>query len=178
MKMTETRLESKDVFEGRIIKVRVDKVLLPNGKESTREVVVHRGAVAIVPILDERRVLLVRQFRYPVGEVLLEIPAGTISDGEDPERCALRELEEETGYLGDLSYLCTLFLAPGYSTERIHLFIATNLKRTKQNPDEDEILELVEMTIEEAISMIGDGRIRDAKTVAGLILARERICKG
>lgn len=177
MEMSEIALESQEVFDGRIIKVRVDKVLLPNGRTSAREVVVHRGAVAVVPILEEGNVLLVKQFRYPVGEVLLEIPAGTLKEGEDPKECALRELEEETGYSGDLSYLCTLFLAPGYSTERIHLFMATNLRRTRSNPDEDEILESIEIPLEDAISMIKDGKIKDAKSVAGLILTRERILR-
>lgn len=175
MGISEIALESQEVFDGRIIKVKVDKVLLPNGRMSTREVVVHRGAVAVVPILEGGNVLLVKQFRYPVGEALLEIPAGTLKEGEDPKECALRELEEETGYSGELSYLCTLFLAPGYSTERIYIFMATNLRRTRSNPDEDEILESIEISLDDAISMIKGEKIKDAKSVAGLILARERI---
>lgn len=169
--MEEKVIESETVFQGRLLSLRVDKVELASGVVSTREVVVHRGAVAILPILPTGEALLVRQFRLPAGKVLLEIPAGTLSPGEEPLECAKRELKEETGYsAGKWERLTSLFLAPGYSTEYIHLFLAEELSRGEVQLDEDEIIALVPTPLEKALKMVISGDIEDAKTCCALLL--------
>lgn len=169
-------LSSQVSFEGRLIALRCDTVQLPNGRISVREVVVHPGAVAIVPLLDDGRVILVRQYRHAVGRVLTEVPAGTLHPDETPEECALRELQEEIGYTADrLERLTAFHLAPGYSTELIHLFLATGLQPAESEKDEDELLELVVMPLDEAVAKIFDGSIQDAKSVAALLLVWYRV---
>lgn len=169
--MEEKVIESRTVFQGRLLSLRVDKVELQSGVISTREVVVHRGAVAILPVLPTGDVLLVRQFRLPAGKVLLEIPAGTLSPGEEPLECAKRELKEETGYsAGKWRKLTTLFLAPGYSTERIHIFLAEELFSGETDLDEDEIIALAPTPLERALEMVVNGEIEDAKTACALLL--------
>lgn len=171
MELKEKLIGSEKIFEGRLISLRRDTVLLPNGRTSTREVVAHPGAVAIVPILEDGRVVLVRQYRHAIGKILTEIPAGTLHPDETIVECAARELREEVGYsVGRLEKLTSLYLAPGYSTELIHLFVATDLRPAKDETDEDEFLEPVTMTLDEAISQIADGKIQDAKTVVALLL--------
>lgn len=172
----EELLKSEKVFDGRLIALRKDTVRLPNGRESTREVVVHPGAVAIVPMLDDRKVVLVSQYRHAVGKTLMEIPAGTLHPDEKPEDCALRELREETGYIaGRLEKLLSLYLAPGYSTELIHLFLAEDLRPAKSETDEDEFIELVVVPLDEAVVKILEGEIQDAKTVAALLLVWNKL---
>lgn len=172
----EELLRSEKVFDGRLIALRKDTVRLPNGRESSREVVVHPGAVAIVPILDDRKVILVSQYRHAVGKTLMEIPAGTLHPDEKPEECALRELREETGYIaGRLEKLLSLYLAPGYSTELIHLFLAEDLRPAKSETDEDEFIELVIVPLDEAVVKILKGEIQDAKTVAALLLVWNKL---
>ncbi|MBP2653772.1 MAG: hydrolase [Firmicutes bacterium] len=172
---TEKLIEKQPVLEGRVLNVRVDRVLLPNGKEATREVVEHPGAVAVVPILDGSHVLMVRQYRYPVGKMLLEIPAGKLDIGEKPEDCARRELEEETGYVaGSLEKLTAIYTAPGFSNEIIHIYLAQNLCKTVQKLDDDEFLTVEKYSWPEIKEMLADGAIQDAKTIAGLLLARAK----
>lgn len=172
MDQTEIVTGSERFFEGRIVNLRVDTVTLPNGKTSKREVVEHGGAVAIVPMRDAETVLLVRQFRLPAGKALLEIPAGGLEPDESPEACAARELSEEIGMVpGRLIPIYSSYLAPGYSTEKIHGFLALDLSESPADADEDEFVELVEMSLEAAIDAIGTGEIEDAKTIAGLLLA-------
>lgn len=168
MKFYEERIESKRVFEGKMISVRVDRVRLPDGKESTREVVDHPGAVVIVPVLDEK-ILFVEQYRYPIERVLLELPAGKMDPEESPEECAKRELEEETGYRAKkLSYLGKIFTTPGFTTEVIHIFAAEDLEKTTQNTDPDEFIEVKEVPIEEALSLLRNAEIEDSKTICAL----------
>ena len=163
----EKLLRSEKVFDGRLISLRKDTVRLPNGRESTREVIVHPGAVAIVPMLDDR---------HAVGKTLMEIPAGTLHPDERPEDCALRELREETGYIaGRLEKLLSLYLAPGYSTELIHLFLAEDLRPAKSEKDEDEFIELAVVPLDEAVVKILEGEIQDAKTVAALLLVWNKL---
>lgn len=172
--MIETVIDSTSIYEGRIVHLRVDTVQLPDGRHAKREVVGHGGAVCIVPMRDNDTVLLIRQFRLPAGKVLLEIPAGGLEKGENPDDSAMRELREETGYrAGNLRRLFAMYLAPGYSTELIHAYLATDLTEDALDQDEDENLELVTMSLHDAIALIFSGEIEDAKTIAGLFAAQQ-----
>jgi ADP-ribose pyrophosphatase len=172
MDQTETVTGSERIYEGRIVNLRIDTVTLPNGKQSRREVVEHGGAVAIVAMKDESTVLLVRQFRLPAGKPLLEIPAGGIDKGENPEEAARRELAEEIGMVpGTLTPLYEAFAAPGYTTEILYGFLARDLRDAPEDPDEDEFVEMVPMRLDDAIAAIASGEIQDMKTVAGLAMA-------
>jgi len=160
---------STKVFDGRILNLRVDKVVFDDGFEATREVVEHPGASVIIPLLENERVLLVRQYRHAIGRELLEIPAGTCDDGEPPEICAKRELQEETGYVcEELEKVLECYVAPGYSTEKIHFYLARRLRRTRQATDEDERITVVSLSITEAMSKIRGGEICDAKTICAI----------
>lgn len=157
------------VFNGRILKLRVDKVIFEDGLEATREVVEHPGASVIIPLLEDNSILLVRQYRYAVGRELLEIPAGTCHVGEQPELCAKRELQEETGYACErLEKVLECYVAPGYSTEKIHFYLARGLSRIGQKPDEDERITVVQISIPKALSRIRTGEICDAKTICAI----------
>lgn len=178
MELTEKTLESKRMFEGKLVNLRIDTVELPDGKTSTREVVEHRGAVAIVPMLDHEKVVLVRQYRQPAGAVLLEIPAGTLDKGEDPAECARRELSEEIGYFPEkLTEMFHSYLAPGYSTEMLHTFLAEDLKRVGENRESDEFIEVVTVNLRDAVEMILNGEIVDAKSICGILLASRMFSK-
>lgn len=177
--MEEKVLERKIIFEGRLLKFRVDKVELSNGVISTREVVEHRGAVAILPILPDGNIIFVRQFRLPAGKILLEIPAGTLSPNEEPLECAKRELQEETGYIaGKWRRLISLYLAPGYSTECIHIFLAEDLRAGARKPDEDEEIKVCQLSLKEALEMVKKGEVEDAKTVSALLFYNTFIKEG
>ena len=172
--MLEKCKASSRIYDGRVLNMRVDQVLLDDGTQSTREVVEHRGAVAIVPMLNNDRVLLVRQYRYAIGKELLEIPAGTLEIGEDPQTAARRELEEETGYKSEqVTKIIEIYMAPGYTTEKIHVYLATNLQRSKPQLDEDERIEIKPVLFSEALQKVRSGEICDAKTVCGLYRAEE-----
>ena len=161
--------ESKRIYDGKVISLRIDKIQLSSGDVFEREVIEHPGAVAMLPFLDDGRLLLIKQYRHPVGEVLFEIPAGTLHKNEDPKDCARRELIEETGYeAGKLEELISCFLAPGYSSEKIHLFHASDLRRVGESPDIDEMIELYPISIEKVQEMIKTGEITDAKTISGI----------
>jgi ADP-ribose pyrophosphatase len=165
-------IRSEYIYRGRVISLRRDFVLMDNGSEAIREVVEHRGAVAVVPKLDAGTILLVRQYRQAVGEVLLEIPAGTLEEGESPDSCAARELEEEVGYHARrLRPLFHQYLAPGYSSEVLHVYLAEDLVPVAAHPDADEELETVAVPVGEIERMILAGEIRDAKSIAGLLVA-------
>ena len=167
---TETQLSTKTVYKGRLLTVLEDEVRLPDGKQARREYVRHPGATAMVPMLDERTVVLVRQYRYPVSRHFYEIPAGKIDPGETPETTARRELREECGYeAADWRHLTTLHPCIGYSDERIELFLARDLTHVGHSPDEEEFLEVVPIALTEALAWIRDGKITDPKTVVGLL---------
>lgn len=169
-------LNSETVYKGRLLTVRRDRVLLPGGRETTREIVAHPGATAMVPVTAEGRVVFVQQWRYAAGGPLLEIPAGTMEPGEDPKTCAVRELAEEIGCKAErMEELGAFFLAPGYSSECIHLFLATGLQPAAADADDDETIERLELPLEEAIAMAEDGRLADAKSIAGILLAARRL---
>jgi ADP-ribose pyrophosphatase len=163
-------LKQEIVFNGGHVKVRVDRVIEPAGHEATREIVVHSGAVCIVAKPSDTEVLLVRQYRHATGGELLEIPAGGLDPGEDPLDAARRELEEETGYrASNIIQRAAFWTTPGFTTEYMWLYEATNLTRTQINPDEDEVIEVDVVKVEDALRMIDDGRIQDAKTILGLL---------
>jgi ADP-ribose pyrophosphatase len=174
--LRERKIDGETVFEGRIVRLEVDRVRLPDGGESRREVVRHPGAVLLVPITSEGRVILVRQHRYPTGEVLLEVPAGTLERGENPVDCAHRELDEETGHrAGELVVLGEFFSAPGFCDELLRCYVARDLRPGDGlTGDSDENLEIVELSAEEALAAIDSGDIRDCKTIATLLLAHRR----
>jgi len=172
MELTETVIGTQEIYSGRVVHLRIDTIRQPNGFEGKREIVAHPGAVCVVPIRDDGMVLMVRQFRLAAGQALLEVPAGTREKGEDPRECALRELEEETGYqAADLQPLYTAYLAPGYSTELMYAYMATGLTLGKTNPDEGENVETVEIPITEVESRVLSGEFADAKTIAALLMA-------
>ncbi|MDD5329970.1 MAG: NUDIX hydrolase [Sulfuricella sp.] len=176
--LTETQLSSRSVYDGRLLHVREDEVLLPNGNTSTREYIIHPGAVVVVPLLDNGDVLMVRQFRYPLRREFFELPAGKIDPGEDTLVCGQRELLEETGYKADAwDFLTTIHPCIGYSDERILVYLARGLTEHGHNRDEDEFLENVRLPLDTALAWVREGRISDVKTMVGLFWA-EKVAKG
>ncbi len=177
-KLTEMRIGSEMIYSGRVVHLDLDTVLLPNGKTAMREVVRHSGAVAIVPIDTDQNIIMVRQYRHPIGRILLEIPAGTLHEGEAPELCAVRELQEEIGYKpGHLEKIGAVYLAPGYSSEFIHLYIATDLQESHLEMDEDEFIEVERVSMADALTRIQKGEIADAKTISAVLLVKDRLTK-
>ncbi|MBQ5840525.1 MAG: NUDIX hydrolase [Clostridia bacterium] len=170
MNLTEKTLSSVNAFDGHILHLCVDTVELPDGQTATRKFIKHPGGVAVVALTEDRQVLLVRQYRYPYGEVVTEIPAGKRDSGEDPLTTGRRELEEETGYTADTyTSLGTLYPSPGYVDEVIYLYLATGLHPTAAHPDADEFLEVERRPIEELVSDILEGKIPDAKTQTAVL---------
>jgi ADP-ribose pyrophosphatase len=166
-------LSSDVVYRGRAVMLRLDRVRLPDGRETSREIIEHHGSVGILPLLAGDRVLLIRQYRHAVGGTIWEIPAGTMEPRETPRECAGRELEEETGYRAkSLAPLFDCYAAPGYSMELMHVFLARGLIQAQQKPEEDEIISVKPVTTERAFRMIKSGQIRDAKTICALSYLR------
>ena len=178
-KLAEQQISSKKIFEGHILKLFIDHVKLPNGKNATREKISHPGAVGIVPVTDDGNILLVRQYRYPVDDITIEIPAGKIDSQEEPEKCARRELAEEVGAInGDLKLLSSFYTTPGFCDEILHLYIATGFKVSDNNLDEDEFLDIISINLKEAVKWITDGRIMDSKTIIGILMAMNILNNG
>lgn len=174
MDLTERMVSSKTVFEGKIVTVKVDQAKLPNGSVSTREVVYHPGGVAILPLDENNHVTLVRQYRYPIGQTLLELPAGKLDHGaEDRLLGAQRELSEEAGLEAEeWTYLGYILASPGFCDEALHMYLARGLSSVSQHPDEDEFLDVVTMPFGELADQVMDGTITDAKTVATVLKAK------
>jgi len=167
--MSERITKARYVYTGRLLKLRVARVRLPNGVETTREIVEHPGAVAILPILDRNKILVTKQYRIAARRHLMEIPAGTLEPDESPRSCAKRELIEETGYAAKrMRKVFSCYLAPGYSTEEIHFFVATKLVPSKPTQVEDEVITVQAIDLHEALRAIETGEIQDAKTICGL----------
>ncbi len=166
----EKTLSSKRAYEGRSVSLRVDEVKLPGGRKSTREVVEHRACVAIVAIDSDGNALLVRQFRYPVGTELLEIPAGGIDGNENPAEAVVREMQEETGYLpGKVERLGGFYSAPGFCTEYLHFYLATDLTPGRLYAEDTESITLVPTPLKDIPGLISSGSVCDAKSIAGLL---------
>jgi ADP-ribose pyrophosphatase len=160
---------TKNIYTGRVVTLNIDTVRLPNGVTVELEVIRHPGAAAVVPMKDPRTVVMIRQFRHAADGYIYEIPAGKLHPGENPLDCAARELEEEIGYrAASFDLLTSIFTAPGFADEVIYIYVATSLERGVQQLDRDEVLEVVEMPLMDAIKNIENGTIRDAKTIVGL----------
>ena len=170
MDMTERMVEHTRPYEGVIVKVDLDKAQLPNGRVAAREVVVHPGGVAALPLNEDGTVTVVRQYRYAFGRVLTEIPAGKLEYGEDPKEGILRELREEIGaQVGELIELGTIYTSPGFCQEILHLYLARDLTYGECCPDEDEFLEIERIPFDELLQQVMRGEIMDAKTVAAVL---------
>lgn len=176
MRLEEKPLGSRRIFEGKVINLRVDTVLSPAGNECTREVIEHPGGVAVVALTEKNEVVAVRQYRRPADAVLLEIPAGKLAPGEEPLICGTRELKEETGFTADsFEYLGFHYPTPGFCDEKIHIFLATELRAGEIAPDEDEFLQVLKYPIGEFVRMIESGEIIDGKTIIGIFLTKNRL---
>jgi ADP-ribose pyrophosphatase len=173
----ENTVSSRIIYEGKHFTFKTDTVKLENGKKTVRDYVEHPGAVAIIAV-DDDEILLVNQFRYATGMQLLEIPAGTLEHGEDPQSCAIRELKEETGYVAsDWKKLLSCFTAPGYSSEVIHIFVAQGLTYLGARPEEDEFIRVERVNFNDVLDLIEKNIIKDSKTISGILsyLTRSKI---
>lgn len=170
MDLTEKQLSKEYIFKGKIINLRKDEALLPNGKTAFREVVEHNGGVTVVPLTENSEVIMVEQFRYPYMETVLEIPAGKRDKDENPLDTGIRELKEETGATAqNYEFLGELYPSPGYCGEIIYMYLATGLSFGETNPDEDEFLNIKKIPLEKAVQMVLSGEIKDAKTQAAIL---------
>lgn len=171
----EKTLRSKRVYEGRIINLRVDEVTVLHGT-SKREIVEHNGGSVIAAITDDDKIVMVKQFRKAMDRPILEVPAGKIDGDEDPADAALRELSEETGYTaGKLEKLTEFYPSVGYTTEVLHIYLATGLTAGACHPDENEVLEVMEMDLDEVCRMVMEGKIHDGKTIAAVLMAKDKL---
>ena len=173
--LIEEKVSSEDVFDGNLLHVKKDTVRLPNGNIAYREWIKHPGASAVVPVTPEGRLIFVRQYRYPIQQVTLEIPAGKLdAEGEDPLDCARRELSEETGYQAEkYTFLTKLATTVGFSNEFIYIYAAEGLTAGRQHPDEDEFINVCTLTMDEAMAKVRSGEICDAKSVTAVLLLRD-----
>ncbi|MTI48177.1 NUDIX hydrolase [Sporosalibacterium faouarense] len=166
----EKTMKSEKIYEGRIINLRLDTVELPDKKYTKREIVEHPGAVAIIPVTEDNEVVLVKQYRKAVESELLEIPAGKVEIGENPVTCAVRELKEETGYSAkEIQFLFEFYTSPGFSNEKLHLFLAKGLSEGEAEPENDEYIEVCKIKLESLVEMINNGELLDSKTVVGVL---------
>ncbi|MEH7545656.1 ADP-ribose pyrophosphatase [Neobacillus bataviensis] len=166
--LTEKTIKSEEIFSGKIISLHLQDVELPNGKHSKREIIKHPGAVAVIAVTDENKVVMVEQYRKALERTIVEIPAGKLEKGEEPEICARRELEEETGYeCSSLELLTSFYTSPGFADEIVHVYVAKGLtkKEDAAGLDEDEFVNLEELTLEEALKYVTEQKIFDAKTI-------------
>ena len=168
--LTEKKVSSENVFDGKLLHVYSDVIELPNGNTSTREYIKHQGAVCVVPVTENMEVVAVKQYRYPIGRVTIEIPAGKLDKGEEPLEAAKRELSEETGVeSADIRYVGGLYPSVAYTDEIIHMYVAENLVYGEAHTDEDELLNVVRIPLTEFTRMVMDGEIMDAKTMAAIL---------
>lgn len=171
-------LSSRLIYSGRVFNLRVDRVQYPDGNTTSLDILEHGGAVVILPVDADNRLVMIRQYRHPTGRMLLEFPAGTLEKDEAPEICARRELREETGYAAEnLERLGGIYLAPGYSTEYLHVFLATGLHEDPLPKDGDEWLDVEVLSYTELQECLQKGELEDAKSLAGLYLAGDRLTR-
>lgn len=174
--MGETIIRTEHIYDGKIVKLDLHDVQLPDGQPAKREIIRHPGAVAIVPLDENQYVLMVRQFRLAAGKVMLEIPAGTLNPDEPPEVCAVRELQEEIQHKPNrIESLGGVYTAPGYTTEFIHLFLAIGLEPSTLDGDADEFIEVERIPLKDAVGMVERGEIMDSKTVTGLLWVARKL---
>jgi len=167
---------TRTLYQGRVFTLKKENVTLGNGNTTNLDVIHHPGAAAMVPLNDDEQVIMLRQYRHAIRRDIWEIPAGTLEPGEDPESCARREVEEETGYrVNHLVRLGQIIPVPGYSNETISLYLCTGLTPSKQNLDRDEQISVQTVPLTEALAMISSGEIQDAKTIAGLFMTRDYV---
>jgi ADP-ribose pyrophosphatase len=170
----EKTLKTEIIYKGKKVSFQRDEVELQSGRKTQREFITHHGSAAIIPMLTDRQIILIKQYRYAVKNTLYEIPAGTMEAGETPVQCAHRELTEETGYTAkSLEKLIQFYPSPGISNELMYLFLAKDLEKVDKKPSSDETLEVVEAGIDDAIEMIRNGKIIDAKTICGILLCSQ-----
>lgn len=175
-RLTEKKVSSKNVFKGVLLDVYCDDIELPDGGRSIREYIRHQGAVCVVPVTDSNEIIAVRQYRYPIGRVTVEIPAGKLDRGEEPIDAARRELGEETGVTSaDLEYIGGLYPSVAYTDEVIHMYLAKNLEYGDAHTDDDEFLDVVKIPVDEFIEKIMSGEIMDAKTQAAVLKAARKL---
>lgn len=173
MDMTEKVLSSKIIFEGKIFTVHVDDVELPDKSTSKREIVEHSGGVGVIAVDENKNVFIVRQYRIAFSEIVTEIPAGKLNKGENPYECGIRELEEETGYCANkVIHLGEYYATPGYCSEKLNIYLATELYKTKQNLDEGEFLEVDRVPLDTLFDMVMNNEIKDAKTAIAILKAK------
>ena len=176
--MTFELIKSETLLQGRVFKIRRDHLKTPEGRETKLEIIEHGGSVVIVPVDQDGNVIFVRQYRHAAGQDLLELPAGTRDEEEPQEECAARESREEIGMeAGKLEKVGEFYLAPGYSTEFMAVFIATELKHNPLDPDEDEVLAVEKIPVKKVFEVASDGKIQDAKSLAALLLAKPQLEK-
>ena len=176
MELKEKKIRTKHIYKGRIVSLREDSVELPGGIRAKREIVEHPGAVAIIALTKENRIVLVRQYRTAAKRVLLEVPAGLVQKGETPAQAAKRELEEETGYFAKkIKKVFEGYASPGYSTEVIRYFLAEGLTKTSQRTEEDELIDVECLKVSDCFKMIKKRKIRDNKTIIGIMIAEREI---
>jgi ADP-ribose pyrophosphatase len=174
----ETVISSERIYDGKVVHLRIDTIELPSGNITKREILEHKGAIGLLPVLPDGRIGLIRQWRSAVQEYIYELPAGGLEEGETPEECAKRESIEEIGYeVGKITPLFHCWLAPGYSSEMMWGFLGEDLKEVGAQPEEDETIELVPVTLEEALQMVDDGRIHDSKTTCGILAYARKLNK-
>ncbi|MGN0538977.1 MAG: NUDIX domain-containing protein [Candidatus Fimenecus sp.] len=170
MDLTEKPVKQEYKFKGKIVNLRVDDALLPNGNIAKREIVEHNGGVMVAPLDNEDNLYFVKQFRYPYMEIVTELPAGKLEKGEDPFEAGKRELKEETGAVANKYVsLGQLYPTPGYCGEIIHMYLATELSFGEQNPDDDEFLEIYKIPLEKAVEMVLSGELKDSKTQTAIL---------
>jgi ADP-ribose pyrophosphatase len=173
--MTVETIRTETIFNGKVFNVRQDQIRLLNGQVLRLDIVEHKGAVTIIPLDERDQIWFIRQYRHPAGQVLLELPAGVMDEGENPADSAQRELREETGMAAkQINLIGEFFLAPGYSTEYMHVFMATGLHAAPLRPDEDELIEIEKIPSTQVLTLAANGAIQDAKSLAALLLWRLR----
>ncbi len=168
----------KNIFSGRVLQLNLERAILPDGRSVDLEIIRHPGGACALPIHDDGSIILIRQYRHAAGGIIWEVPAGRINDQEDPETCARRELMEETGFkAGKMEKIGEFFSTPGFCTELLHIYLATQLIPCRHDPEDDEYIEIVKLPFPEALAMVFSGEIRDSKTMIALLLAKEMFSK-